>query len=269
MVKIPRAGAAKAASNVVKFPRTAEEAAENYIAEEQKKPRVPRAQKPKKTDEQIVSEAMVDAEVGGEVVRETVMTFLRNKNERIKELLLWHEAYNAEYFEGKLSRPLITIEHTPGSKALATYFFEHQGIGIPFHIRLNLAFIALCWNEKHIFRIENTLKHEMIHQWQHECVYVGDKKVPKSLHNKVFKEKAAEIGIPCVGRNMSTGTSLKEIAAEQNGELENLEPEEQAAVPKKSRNRKWQCGCGDSRTVWSTKEVKAVCGECKKPYEEK
>jgi hypothetical protein len=206
-------------------------------------------------------------------IRGQLSDFLKLKNVRIAELHKLAEEYNVAYFDSKLSVPLITIEKLV-MRTLASYNHGLNNLELKYHIRFNEVFCALCWNERYMDHITNTLKHEMIHQWQHEVLYV-EKKAPKGWHNKDFKAKAAEIGIPCVGRNMCTGTNLMQIAEEQRrlmageeGEDGEGEGPEAEAVPKKSRNRKWQCGCGNARTVWSTKEVKATCSDCKKDYVE-
>lgn len=210
-----------------------------------------------------------DQDLDDNKVRLIVIEFLKRKSDRIAELLKLHAEYNAKYFEGKLSVPLITIEKLP-SRTLADYNPGKNNLELSYHIRFSLAFCALCWNEKYMEHLTNTLKHEMVHQWQHEVLYKDRDEKPKNWHNKDFKKKALELGIPVVGRNMCTGTNLAKIAAEIRGEGGDfdVDPEDEKALPKKSRNRKWNCGCGKDRTVWSTKDVTAVCGVCKQPYAE-
>jgi hypothetical protein len=122
-------------------------------------------------------------------------------------------------------------------------------IGFAFDYTKPIGFMSKSWqlnstrlDERYMTHITNTLKHEMIHQWQHEVLYAPPhgKKPPKGWHNKDFKAKAEVIGIPCVGRNMCTGTNLTEIAAEQRRRLAGEEGKEsgdpgEEAIPKKSR----------------------------------
>jgi hypothetical protein len=72
---------------------------------------------------------------------------------------------------------------------------------------------------------------------------------------------------------MCTGTNLTEIAAEQRRRLAGEEGKEsgdpgEEAIPKKSRIANGKCGCGQARTVWSTKKVAAACTVCKLAYTE-
>jgi hypothetical protein len=168
-----------------------------------------------------------------------------------------HDEYNKQYFNSKLSVPLITIEKM-SNKSLGAYNSGADNIGIENHIYMNRNFIALNTEP----RILETLKHEMIHQYQDEVLYekfsedgnqlhTGAKR-PSDWHNKDFKEWAEKIGIVANGRNC-TGSP--------------------AHMPEaKSYNRKFVCGCiatnGYPLTVWSTREIKAVCQVCGKPFME-
>lgn len=196
-----------------------------------------------------------------EVSQAEVKTALKNllikKNDILSLLYTKHDEYNKEYFDGKLSIPLITIEKM-SNKTLGSYRYEADTSGIENHIYMNRNFIALNTET----RILETLRHEMIHQYQDEVLYEkygddgnliheGDKR-PAEWHNKAFKELAAILGIPAEGIHC-TGNP--------------------AHMPEaKSYNRKFACGCiatnGYPLTIWSTREVNATCNVCGKPFKE-
>jgi hypothetical protein len=52
--------------------------------------------------------------------------------------------FNAQYFEGKLSIPLITIERLV-MRTLADYNHGFNNLQLQYHIRFNEVFCALCW----------------------------------------------------------------------------------------------------------------------------
>lgn len=215
-------------------------------------------------DQQII-------EVDQETVKKALKSLLTSENKFLAMLYEKHEEYNNEYFNGALAHPLITIDKL-NNKTLGNYSPGTDAMGIRSHIRFNRNFIMLNTDE----RILETLRHEMIHQWQDEVLYyekdstiakdikikmmneegkvvdveTRQKKRPKDWHNKDFKDYAKVVGIPAEG-DKCYGNPAKMP-----------EPE--------SFNRKFNCACVASNgypvSVWCTRKINATCDTCGKKY---
>jgi hypothetical protein len=194
-----------------------------------------------------MSEANQVIEVGQTELKQALKGLLTAKEQLLSELYKKHEEYNETFFESKLSIPLITIDKL-SNKTLADYREGRNNMEIENHIRFNANFVAL----NPIKRILETLKHEMIHQWQDEVAYKGLDNRPKNWHNALFRNKAEELGIPANGKKC-TGNPSK--------------------MPEpKSYNKKFRCGCiasnGAPVTIWSTRAINATCNICGLEYTE-
>lgn len=188
-------------------------------------------------------------EVSQDELKKALKVLLTQQNDVLASLYEKHAEYNKEFFEGKLSLPIITIEKM-NNRTLGNYTYAGHTLKLENHIKLNVNFVALNPME----RVLETLKHEMIHQWQDEVLYAkpgeepkeGQKKFPKERHNKDFKDMAEKVGIRADGTKCT-------------GNPANM-PEP------KSYNRKFICGCEASNgyplTIWSTREVHAECTMC-------
>jgi hypothetical protein len=212
-------------------------------------------------------------EVSQEEVKKALKALLTTHNDIIALLYRKHDEYNKQYFNGELSVPIITIDKL-NNRTLGNYTEGKDRMALENHIRFNQNFIALNTEE----RILETLRHEMIHQWQDEVLYapkgvetfkpfkkatIGEdgeiayvdavqKKRPKDWHNADFKEMAAVVGIPAIG-SKCYGNPAK--------------------MPEpKSYNRKFRCACVASNgypvTIWSTREIHAVCQVCGEEFVE-
>lgn len=216
-------------------------------------------------------------EVDQTEVKKALKALMARENDIVSTLYAKHQDYNEEYFHGQLSYPLITIDKM-SNRTLGNYTFQGDEMGITNHIRMNRNFIALNTED----RILQTLRHEMIHQWQDEVLYfrhgkpktikfpeteklskddykftgnwieTEQKKFPKNTHNQDFKEMASVVGIPARGDKCHGNPAIM--------------PEP------KSYNRKFACGCvasnGHRMTIWSTREVSARCKVCGQDYVE-
>jgi hypothetical protein len=261
----------------------------------------PTAEKPKRTTkaEQAAKAALrIQAELAGEYpedaqkeheeqpiievsqdqLKEALKSLLVEKDNIMKLLYAKHEEYNQEFFQGELSIPLITIERMD-NRTLGNYTYSGNNIPIDNHIRFNMNFIALNTppHTETADRVLETLKHEMIHQWQDQVLYYRDgqeprtiklatrtsedevtyteieqKKFPRERHNKDFKDMADVVGIPARGSKCY-------------GNPANM------PTPK-SYNRKFRCACegsnGHGVTIWSTREIIAECQVCGEMFEE-
>lgn len=175
--------------------------------------------------------------------KEAIKDIQSNEDRLLALFYETHREYNAKFFEGKLSLPIISVEKL-NNKTLGS-FQERNDLNLDFHIKINSRMIELNTDTV----ILNTLKHEMIHQWQAEILYTphGIKKRPKCWHNTDFDFKAKDIG--CVFPNPD-------------------------AVMPPSRNKpriKYRCDCIDDSTYkpliislpW---ELDAVCNNCGKTF---
>ena len=259
----------------------APEVPEQPESETPETPETPEAQKDASEDDDEEEEPDAEddhseqeiIEVSQEEVKKALKALLTTQNDMIALLYRKHDEFNKEFFNGELSIPLITIERLD-NRTLGNYTYGENNIPVKNHIRFNRNFIALNTEE----RILETLKHEMIHQWQDEILYAPkgseelktirmarrdetgnityaeakQKKRPKEWHNKDFKEMAAVVGIPAIGAKCYGNP---------------------AKMPEpKSYNRKFTCGCVASNgypvTIWSTRVIHAQCMVCGRPFVE-
>lgn len=209
-------------------------------------------------------------EADQETVKKALRNLMSKEGDVLNSLYEKHAEYNQTYFRGELSHPLITIEKM-NNRTLGSYVEGTDAMGIANHISFNINFIANNTEE----RILETLRHEMIHQWQDEVMYyrkekdaknitintlneegatveltLKQKRRPKDWHNRDFKDYAKIVGIPAIGDKCHGNPAVM--------------PEPQ------SYNRKFICGCVASNgypvTVWCTRQIYAVCTVCKKKY---
>jgi len=190
-------------------------------------------------------------------VKKALKLLQTRQNSIMDVLYKAHEDYNHRHFQGRLSVPIITIEKL-SHRTLGSYMANADSAGLENHIILNRNFVALNTET----RILETLKHQMIHQYQDEVIYekhskdgqiihVGEKR-PKDWHNKDFKDWATNTGIAANGPKCY-GSPAK--------------------MPEpKSYNRKFVCRCvasnGYPLTIWSTREIKATCQVCNSAFVE-
>lgn len=224
---------------------------------------VPKKTEPKETESKLTfigngfaieaPEEQEFIEVDQVGVKMALKALIANERPFLDFLYKKWEEFNEKYFGGQLTYPLITIEKM-SNRTLGSYAPVTESMGISNHIRLNRSFVALNSEE----RVLETLLHEMIHQWQDEVLYAkngekpkkGQKKRPKDWHNKDFKDMAEKVGIPAIG-DRCYGSP--------------------ARMPEpKSYNRKFVCRCvasnGYPLTIWSTRQVDAVCRICKSSF---
>jgi hypothetical protein len=210
-------------------------------------------------------------EVSQNEVKQALKQLLTTSNVKIALYYEKFDEYNNEFFDGELSTPVITIDKL-NNRTLGNYTIGQDRMALTHHIRFNQNFVALNTEE----RILETLRHEMIHQWQDEILYTAkgaegaksmklpslsetgelvfaeaaQKKRPKEWHNADFKLMAKWVNIPAIG-------------AKCYGNY--------AKMPEpKSYNRKFSCLCVASNmypmTIYSTRPVDATCNICKSVY---
>lgn len=97
---------------------------------------------------------------------------------RIRTIAWWHNHWNAEVFNGKLSTPgfgVIRSHHTDG------YYEHYPGRKKKGYIRISKG----CFDDEDLLR--GTILHEMIHQWQFEIMGIP------CDHDATFKSFAKKL----------------------------------------------------------------------------
>lgn len=175
-----------------------------------------------------------------------------------------HEVLNAQYFEGKLSKPVITIQSSPkffGHCSRAKVWKDGQGT----YYEIN---IAAEYMARPLVEVAATMQHEMVHQYCSENK-IQDCSRSGNYHNGKFKAEAEARGliiekIPGAGWSKTTPTPefAEFVAKRWKREIElhrNTPPKEKKK--KESSTRKYICPeCG--LIVRATKEAKIMCYEC-------
>ncbi len=110
--------------------------------------------------------------------------------EKAQELYLWYDLFNKEFFQSGLGVAVLSFD-TVRINTLGHYVIGRNGIGIEHNINLN--FLHL---DRKKWQLLRTLLHEMLHQYQ-MSFELKDKIRQGNYHNRVFRNKAISLGIPC------------------------------------------------------------------------
>ena len=190
---------------------------------------------------------------------------------------------NAEFFEGALSRPTITIQSTP--KAYGHFSLREDTwiskIGGTHEINIGAGTLA-----RPIEEVAATLLHEMVHYYNYE-MGIQDCSRGNTYHNRRFKE-AAELRGLNVEHSDKYGWShtspsdellefvlkydLRDILINRNefsgfqitGTGTHSGAPYIGTAPRKSSSRKYVCPCC-GMSVRATKAVNVMCMDCEEP----
>lgn len=192
-----------------------------------------------------------------------------------------YDLLNAEFFEGALSRPTITIQSSP--KAYGHFSLREDTWisknGVSHEINIGAGTLA-----RPIEEVVATLLHEMVHYHNYQNS-VQDCSRGNTYHNRRFRDAAEERGLIVqhherYGWSMtSPGNRILEFVLENDLSDILINRNEFAGfqitgtgihsgtytplLPKKSSTRKYVCPCcGNS--VRATKMVNIACMDCKK-----
>ena len=187
---------------------------------------------------------------------------------------------NAEFFEGALSRPTITIQSTP--KAYGHFSLRADTwiskVGATHEINIGAGTLA-----RPIEEVAATLLHEMVHYWN--CVSgIQDCSRGGTYHNRRFKDAAESHGLTVqhsekygwshtspsdvlldfvllndltdilINRNEYSGFQIGGTGTHSGTPIG-------AAVPKRSSSRKYLCPCC-GMSIRATREVNIGCLDC-------
>lgn len=198
-------------------------------------------------------------------------TSLKNTIQQLEDLF---EVFNYKYFEGQLSKPVITVspDTTKGAYGWCTSWKAWKETG---HEEVGYYEINIC--AEHLSRayedVAGTMLHEMVHLHNLEngikdCSRAG------TYHNKKFKEAAEARGL-IVTNTQKYGWSKTTLTDEAKEVVESFmkkigktsfdlyreSPEKAAKKASKSNSRKYVCPCCGT-SVRATKEVRIMCFDC-------
>lgn len=192
-----------------------------------------------------------------------------------------YRALNADFFEGKLEMPVITVSPSSRSYAHFTAYnaWETSGKGKP---EINIASGTL---DRPIEEIAASMVHEMCHYWNYSIMRVQDCSRGGMYHNRAFKNAAENHGLICetMGSYGWAHTEPSEALLDwviEHDEFREVEmcrvnegyavgtgshSSEKGSTPvigtRNSHSRKYACPkCGNS--VRATKEVRIICADC-------
>lgn len=174
------------------------------------------------------------------------------------------DALNAELFDGKLERPIITVQKSP-------HAYGHFTIGRVWQVdcgRKNEINIGAGTLDRPIEDIVATLVHEMVHMYNYTVLNIPDcSGSSNNYHNKAFKQAAEARGLICTRmRNYGWAQTapaqvlLDWIAVNDIQPIKlNRRPLDTAGG--KSHSRRYVCPkCG--QIARTTKPSSLICGLC-------
>lgn len=180
------------------------------------------------------------------------------------------DALNKEYFEGALTRPIITIQTSPRAYGhfTSSEVWKDGQRKRTFH-EINISAEAL---DRPVSNTVATLVHEMVHYYCNENG-IQDTSRGNTYHNHRFKEEAEKRGLiidydPKIGYSITQPSPvLKRFCAAQHwrnkltiarsGGIGGKDPKPKAP----SSTRKYLCpDCGLS--IRATKDVDVICADC-------
>jgi len=110
-----------------------------------------------------------------------------------KELYVWFDRFNTEFFNGKLDQCVISFEKTRINN-LGHYVTEFNSLGLQDNINLNETHAR----QQPLSETLSTLLHEMCHQYQRRLgsFSIAEKRKPNAnYHNKEFLEMTESFGL--------------------------------------------------------------------------
>lgn len=180
------------------------------------------------------------------------------------------DALNKEYFEGALTRPIITIQTSPRAYGHFTPSEVWQdGQRKKQYHEINIAAESL---DRPIANTIATLVHEMVHYYCNEQ-NIQDTSRGGSYHNKRFKEEAEKRGLSIdydqrIGWSITQPTPVlrhlctaqhwrNKLTIARSGGMGGNEPKPKAPTS----TRKYVCPCC-GQSVRATKDVHLICADC-------
>jgi len=179
--------------------------------------------------------------------------------QKTSELLYkFFDIFDKHFFENKLPLGLIVFE-IKNKKTLGSYTIAHNGFGAKDEITFNIRHI-----NRPKFKLLSTLLHEMLHLYENRFREDDGTKYTNH-HNKFFREKSKEFGIPSNhrGQTLEIINPFLDLVKKHGIDIEEKEIETEV-ISAKSKMKKWSCKCMNIR---SAKEVDATCNNCGQNFE--
>lgn len=199
-----------------------------------------------------------------------------------------YDKLNADFFNGELERPVITIQSTP--RAYGHYsLIPYWNVDGTAKREINIA--AGTLNNRPIEAVIGTILHEMCHQYNNEIANIADTSRGNTYHNKYFKQTAETHGLT-VTRSEKYGWSITTPSNELldwilNNDIQEIKLNRNdfsgvrivggntaanggMPVPPTTRtnhNHRYVCPCCHS-IARSGRPVRLICGDCLQPMAE-
>lgn len=194
-----------------------------------------------------------------------------------------YDKLNEDFFDGMLTRPVITIQST--ARAYGHYSIKPIWLteGRDSRHEINIAAGTLS---RPIEYVVATLIHEIVHQVNNEILNIQDCSRGGTYHNKHFKMTAESTGLLKVSRSEKYGWShtepsdlliewiiendIREIPMNRTDFVQvqlgggSRTPSTGGTIPtgtSKSNSRRWVCPCCGT-IIRSTRTVNVICGDC-------
>ncbi len=198
---------------------------------------------------------MQDDETMNRAVQEFQTAVGWEHREDDRELYAWFSLFNARFFDGLLPQAVIAVERLR-QDCLGSYCAVRNSLGLLHQIRINERLLA-----KPPYALRAALLHQQIHFWQHE----NGEPPEDGYHDRQFRRKADELGIPCERGEHCTVLAYGGPFVELMVELGEAVVSGAAERVKKQRNHTWEyaCACGSFRT---NQEIDGTCNRCLQAY---
>lgn len=204
-------------------------------------------------------------------------TSLKNTIQQLEDLF---GIFNFKYFNGELSKPVITVspDMTKGAYGWCTSYKAWKEAGHEtegyYEINICAEYLSRPYEE-----VAGTMLHEMVHLFNLENG-VKDTSRAGTYHNKKFKEAAEAHGLT-VETSEKYGWSVTALTEEAKQEVKDFMDSigktsfdlyrekvvEEKKKGGKSSSRKYVCPCC-GLIIRATKEVKVICWECNELFVE-
>lgn len=210
-------------------------------------------------------------------------------SETITKLEALFDKLNKHYFEGKLPRPIITVQSTPRAyghcttkeiwrASAPTESEDKKPVDGKYEINLGAEYI-----NRPIANTAATLVHEMVHLY---CLVneIADTCQRGRYHNKTFKEEAEKrdlhieydrtIGYSVTSPTEALENNLKSWGFLEGFKLARVNPMSLISIGKatgtgaaapRNKSHKYVCPCC-GQTVRSTSDLNIICGICEEPF---